>query len=183
MRKQSHLRLGEFLVERYMPDVKERHACAFLIGCIEPDKNPFTYLKGSFRHQWLRGHNYCNARRYMRKICSRLEKKRSLGLLDYYSLGKLVHYTADAFTLAHNNWFPDDLHCHRTYESAHQHYFLNFINSQPCIDFKEFHSIMESITTYHRQYSSTANDIHRDCHYILTVCCGIFIILSTKNLI
>ncbi len=183
MRKQSHLRLGEYLVDRYMPAVKEKYARAFLIGCIEPDKNPFTYLKGSFRHQWLRGHNYCNARHYMQKISSKLEKKRSLGLHDYYTLGKLVHYTADAFTLAHNDWFPDDLLFHRTYEATHQHYFLDYISRYPNVDVKEFRSIMESIMTYHRQYSSTSNDIHRDCQFALTACCGIFVILSANNLI
>ena len=99
-----------------MNDVPKRYVQAFLIGCIEPDRNPVTYLKGSIRHQWLRGHNYRNARRFMRRISVRLENKDSWNLYDYYTLGKLIHYTTDAFTYAHNDTFPTALTEHREYE-------------------------------------------------------------------
>ena len=106
MRGKSHRCLGKYLVQHYMSDTPERYVKAFLLGCIEPDRNPATYLKGSIRCQWLRGHNYRNARRFMRAISARLEKKEKLGLFDYYTLGKLIHYTTDAFTYAHNDTFP-----------------------------------------------------------------------------
>ena len=92
MRGKSHRCLGKYLVQHYMSDTPERYVKAFLLGCIEPDRNPATYLKGSIRCQWLRGHNYRNARRFMRAISARLEKKEKLGLFDYYTLGKLIHY-------------------------------------------------------------------------------------------
>ena len=98
MRGKSHRCLGQYLVEKYMPHAPKRYIRAFLIGCIEPDRNPVTYLKGSIRCQWLRGHNYENARRYMRRLSERLERKERLFLIDYYALGKLIHYTVDAFT-------------------------------------------------------------------------------------
>ena len=77
MRGKSHRCLGKYLVQHYMSDTPERYVKAFLLGCIEPDRNPATYLKGSIRCQWLRGHNYRNARRFMRAISARLEKKES----------------------------------------------------------------------------------------------------------
>ena len=81
MRGKSHLCLGQYLTERYMQDAPKRCVKAFLVGCVEPDRNPITYLKGSLHFQWLRGHNYRNARRFMRRISTRLENKRSLNLL------------------------------------------------------------------------------------------------------
>ena len=117
MRGKSHLRIAQYLVERYMPDVPKRCQTAFRIGCIEPDRNPATYLKGSIRCQWLRGHNYQNARKFMKAIACRLERKEKLNLFDYYTLGKLIHYTTDAFTYAHNDTFPTNLTDHREYEA------------------------------------------------------------------
>ena len=110
MRGKSHRCLGKYLVQHYMSDTPERYVKAFLLGCIEPDRNPATYLKGSIRCQWLRGHNYRNARRFMRAISARLERKETLKLFDYYTLGKLIHYTTDAFTYAHNDTFPTAMH-------------------------------------------------------------------------
>ena len=115
MRGKSHRCLGKYLVQHYMSDTPERYVKAFLLGCIEPDRNPATYLKGSIRCQWLRGHNYRNARRFMRAISARLEKKEKLGLFDYYTLGKLIHYTTDAFTYAHNDTFPTAMHIAAVY--------------------------------------------------------------------
>lgn len=57
MRGKSHRCLGQYLVEHYMENIPGRYVKAFLVGCIEPDRNPVTYLKGSLRFQWLRGHN------------------------------------------------------------------------------------------------------------------------------
>ena len=49
MRGKSHLRLAQYLVEHYLPDAPKSCQIAFRIGCIEPDRNPATYLKGSIR--------------------------------------------------------------------------------------------------------------------------------------
>ena len=44
MRGKSHRCLGKYLVQHYMSDTPERYVKAFLLGCIEPDRNPATYL-------------------------------------------------------------------------------------------------------------------------------------------
>ena len=72
MRGASHRSLGNYLAEHYLENATALQVRAFRLGCIEPDRNPVTYLKGSLRWQWLRGHNYKNARRYMRSISWRL---------------------------------------------------------------------------------------------------------------
>ena len=96
MRGKSHCQLGNYLVNTYFPQISGPYRTAFLLGCIEPDRNPATYLKGSVRAQWLRGHNYENAKHFMGRIARRLEQKKCWNLLDYYTAGQLIHYTGSS---------------------------------------------------------------------------------------
>lgn len=180
MRGKSHRCLGRYLAERYMHDIPIWCSKAFLLGCIEPDRNPLTYLKGSLRYQWLRGHNYRNAYRFMRKISVRLEQKRKLNIYDYYTLGKLIHYTADAFTHAHNMDSSMDLRMHKQYEDNLQAYFLKFIAQDPQADLVIAQSVMETICTYHWEYEQREPDVQNDSQFVLTTCCCIFLILFAK---
>lgn len=180
MRGESHRRLGKYLASRYMCSVPGLYVKAFLIGCIEPDRNPVTYLKGSFRCQWLRGHNYHNARRFMRKLSRRLEKKESFGLYDFYSLGKLIHYTADAFTYAHNAHFPTQLTDHMAYEAELQEHFLAYLSADPQVDTVVACNIMDAICSCHRDYEQAASNIHTDTRFALTACCCVVALLFAK---
>ncbi len=173
MKPKSHHLLGQYLVREYLNHLPRAHTKAFLLGCVEPDKNPATYLKGSLRCQWLRGHNYANARRFMTRLAERLEKKETLTVLDCYALGKLIHYTADAFTAAHNTDFPADLNFHRSYEAKLQAYFIPFLLKKPQCSCLISDSIMESIRDAHRQYRKEAQSIHTDCKWTFRVCCSI----------
>lgn len=169
MRRLSHLHLGMFLAEHHMPNAPKRYIRAFLIGCTEPDKNPATYLKGSIRSQWFRGHNWNNARRFMGRISRRLEKKKRLCLIDYYTMGKLVHYTADAFTYCHNDFFGNNLHQHRQYETNLQCYFLEYLRHHKP-QYIKASSIMDAIHTFHKAYSRRPGNIVKDTHYALSAC-------------
>ncbi len=180
MRGKSHICLGQYLTEHYLQDVPKRCHWAFQLGCIEPDRNPITYLKGSIRCQWLRGHNYRNARRFMRKISFRLERKEKMNLYDYYSLGKLIHYTADAFTYAHNADFPTDLNEHKQYEDALQEHFLEFMAQDPQVDTMVAKTIMGAICSYHRDYEQTESTIYNDSRFALAACCCVLAVLFVK---
>ena len=182
MRGKSHHCLGQYLIAHYLKDASQRQKKAFLIGCVEPDKNPATYLKGSIRCQWLRGHNYRNARRFMRSISRRLEGKNRLNLFDYYTLGKLIHYTADAFTYAHNDTFPTKLAEHREYEAALQKHFLEYIEKDPQVNPKVARSVMEAICSYHREYEELDANIHIDSQFALAACCCVLAVLFPKPL-
>lgn len=180
MRGKSHICLGKYLAERYLSESPRPCVQAFLIGCLEPDRNPLTYLKGSFRCQWLRGHNYRNARRFMRRISMRLEEKSRWNLLDYYTLGKLIHYTADAFTYAHNDNFPVALSSHREYENALQEHFLAFLEEDPQINITMARSVMEAISSCHRSYEKQSANIFTDSRFALNACCCVLAILLVK---
>ena len=181
MRGLSHKQLGKYLARIYMPDAPQKHVRAFLIGCVEPDRNPATYLKGSFRFQWLRGHNYRNARSYMSRLALRLENRSELSLLDYYALGKLIHYITDSFTSAHNDRFPTGLDAHREYEAALQGYFLNFLSRDPQPEVLPCCRIMDLIRSQHRIYSRFPPDIQTDTHFAFTASCCVASALLAKS--
>ena len=46
MKKRSHKLLGIYLAERYMDDATKACRKAFVFGCVEPDYNYASYLKG-----------------------------------------------------------------------------------------------------------------------------------------
>lgn len=183
MRGKSHRCIGAYLAGHYMQNVPKRYIKAFQLGCIEPDRNPITYLKGSLRCQWLRGHNYRNARRFMRKISFRLEHKPKLNLYDYYTLGKLIHYTTDAFTYAHNIDFPTALSDHKQYEEALQEHFLEYMAQDPEVDPMIAQSVMGAICSYHRDYEQLEASIHNDSRFALSACCCVLAILFMKPIL
>lgn len=183
MRGKSHICLGQYLIDHYMEHLPRKYTRAFLLGCVEPDRNPVTYLKGSLCCQWLRGHNYRNARRFMRRISQRLERKDTLGLLDYYTLGKLIHYTTDAFTYAHNRDFPRDLSRHREYEAQLQTHFLEFMQTDPQVNPQVAGTIMEAIGRYHREYEAQRRTIPNDSRFALTACCCVVALLLAKPIV
>ncbi len=180
MRGKSHCQLGNYLVNTYFPQISGPYRTAFLLGCIEPDRNPATYLKGSVRAQWLRGHNYENAKYFMGRIARRLEQKKCWNLLDYYTAGKLIHYTVDAFTYAHNSSFPVSLQEHKKYEDALQVYFLRFLQGRGTPEKLPARSVMDTISKHHEDYLARTPDIDRDSRYAFSVCCCVARMLAAK---
>ena len=183
MRGKSHLCLGHYLIDNYMDNLPARYKKAFLVGCIEPDRNPMTYFKGSIRSQWLRGHNYNNASHFMARLSNRLEHKDHFNILDYYSMGKLIHYTTDAFTYAHNDIFPTDLNEHRVYEVDLQNHFLDYMATKPESRVNPLSSVMETIRKNHRDYIRRPCSIHTDTRFALNVCCSVVSLILFKNII
>lgn len=177
MRGKSHLTLGRLLAERYMPDAPRRYIRAFMIGCIEPDRNPTTYLKGSVRQAFLRGHNYENSLRYMCRVARRLEQKKVWRLVDYYTMGKLIHYTADAFTYAHNQSFGTKLADHREYEQMLQEHFLRYLEDAPPITAEVYRSAADAIRSCHRDYAREPMGIATDARFALNACCCVLVTL------
>lgn len=169
MKRSSHKSLGRFLSQNYLQVAPRRYAIAFMLGCTQPDMNPATYLKGSVRCQWLRGHNYGNASRYMSRLSRRLEQRKKLHIWDYYSMGKLIHYTVDAFTSAHNEFFPTQLQAHREYEDRLQSYFLKYLKQPVLLTLPASGSVMDTIRSYHDKYTKKPSDIHRDSRYCVLV--------------
>ena len=119
----------------------------------------------------------------MRRISQRLEEKDQFSLFDYYTLGKLIHYTTDAFTYAHNDTFSTNLGEHRVYEAALQDHFLAYLQEDPQVNPKAAKTIMEAIYRYHREYEEQTADIHTDSRFALTACCCVLALLFAKPIL
>ena len=73
MKRRDHVTFGKFMWQ-FSP-VKDNALLrqAFMIGCVEPDTNIATYMRGCFKHRNIKGHNKENAERH---ILKQLEKNR-----------------------------------------------------------------------------------------------------------
>lgn len=169
MKRESHVILGNYLMEQLQFTPAFRYRKAFLFGCIQPDSNPFTYLKGSRTIQWLRGHNYRNAESLMDRMSLHLSQRDDWGVLDYYRLGKLIHYTSDAFTFAHNETFAENIRQHRRYEAKLQRCFKTSLYMQlrgEELDELE-ETVMNAIRETHEMYMEAVRSVRTDVEYIL----------------
>ena len=170
MKSSTHMTLGNFLSYSYLQDYPLIYRKAFTLGCIQPDKNPTTYLKGSFRWQWFRGHNWENAKKYIHRSSKRLQNRKQLRLLDFYQLGKLIHYIADAFTYAHNKQYNDSLTAHRGYEqdldASLEHHLLLFGNEVGS-EFLSAVSLIDYINVNHKEYMDSIPCLQNDVQYCL----------------
>lgn len=118
MQKRSHLLLARSILSRENGFPARRYELAFLFGSFQPDCNPFSYLKGSLHSKPFGGHTYGNAKAYINRRIRRLQRRARWNLWHYYTMGKLTHYVADAFTWPHNPHFPGVGWEHHVYETA-----------------------------------------------------------------
>lgn len=167
MQKRSHKLLASTLLECEHGFGAKRFEWAFLLGSFQPDCNPLTYLKGSIRAYKLRGHNFSNSQAYINAHIRRLQRRARWTVWQYYTLGKLTHYLADAFTYPHNEIYPDTIWAHRHYEDALRLYLADYLSkirprlNQRCAD------LPAALDQLHRQYLENRSDMREDVQYIL----------------
>ena len=171
MRRQSHIAMGRFLIRTYLPNLPRQYARLFLIGCIQPDGNPATYLKGSIRAQWFQGHNFGNASPFLFRLTERLERKTAFSAWDYYSLGKAIHYTLDAFTYPHNEHFSKGLSHHRMYEVKLQLYFLHRLRTFRPAEAEIPDSASDFLRQAHDDYLLEPGCVETDTKFALRASC------------
>ena len=173
MRRQSHIAMGHFLLRYYLPNLPRQYARLFIIGCIQPDGNPATYLKGSLRAQWFQGHNFGNASPFLFRLTQRLERKTDFSAWDYYSLGKTIHYTLDAFTYPHNQHFGKGLSHHRIYEAKLQLFFLSRLRNFRPEEAEVPDSAVGFLRQAHDDYLLEPGCVETDTKYALQVSCAL----------
>jgi len=167
LQKRSHKLLASTLLHRHQGFCARRFELAFLFGSFQPDCNPLTYLKGSLRGHKLGGHNFSNSQFYIHAQIRKLQRCSRWTIWQYYTLGKLTHYLADAFTYPHNDHFPDTLMGHRRYESALRLHLKSYLACHALADQPLHQDFMDAIRQLHQQYMDTQSDISRDIHYII----------------
>lgn len=171
MKSKSHIGLAHWLADRYLSGQSWLERRAFLLGCIEPDWNPATYVKGSRKHERLRGHNFHNARNYMRRLTRRLGRRGSWGLVSFYELGKLTHYIVDSFTFAHSGRFEGTLLEHLIYEDRLQRHFLACLKhgAVPELELRPCGSVYDMILLAHETYDHLPGAVETDTRYAIAL--------------
>lgn len=180
MKLECHKALGTFLLGQYLSNASPAAQQAFLLGCQFPDRNPTTYLKGSLRHNWLQGHHFDNSLKFMTTLCNRLEAKSSYSIYDYYSLGKLMHYVADAFTHCHNSNFFGSLSEHREYENRLNSIYSSKLKTQSTKSTIWKNSAIGTVLFHHKDYMLLPPSPLHDAAYSVGVCSALMKLLTGK---
>ena len=166
MKKKDHLQIGKLLLAQKDTKLSGIQRLAFLFGCVEPDINPFTYMRGSVRHQFLQGHNAENARKHFQKLLERLSRSGVHSPWQWFALGTLIHYAADSFTFPHNSRFPGSLADHVAYEMQLHTLFPQYLHAAArSRGFQALHA--QSVDALRRSYLHEAGAAVTDCRYIL----------------
>ena len=161
------LLLAAALLENTQGFQARRFELAFLFGSFQPDCNPLTYLKGSLRAYKFRGHNYSNSQHYIYSRISRLQRRQRWTIWQYYTLGKLTHYLADAFTYPHNENYPDSMLCHHQYETDLRAYLEEYLATRALRREKFRQDVADALQELHRQYMAGVADMRKDVQFIL----------------
>ena len=140
---------------------------SYMFGSFQPDCNPLTYLKGSLRAYKFRGHNYSNSQHYIYSRISRLQRRQRWTIWQYYTLGKLTHYLADAFTYPHNENYPDSMLCHHQYETDLRAYLEEYLATRALRREKFRQDVADALQELHRQYMAGVADMRKDVQFIL----------------
>lgn len=168
MQKRSHKLLARTLLDSCNGFQKKRFELAFLFGSFQPDCNPLSYLKGSIQGKSFRGHNFSNSRHYIDRHILYLQRQSRWTVWQYYTLGKLTHYVADAFTFPHNETYPDSIAAHHRYEDALRIRFAQYLQENGAFVREQSpEDLTNAIDRLHVQYLSSASNWRRDSHYIL----------------
>jgi hypothetical protein len=169
MRTMDHAALGRLLLDEAGTEELRRHRMAFLFGCVEPDRNFLTYLRGSLRHSPLRGHHAENSQAYIARQLGRLERRGLGSAYRCFVLGTLLHYIADEFTYAHNAVFPGSLRDHVRYEHEMHPYFTAELERQRGIPWLPG-SPDAILSDARAAYCANGHTMQSDCRYIIRVC-------------
>lgn len=167
MHKRSHKLLAQTVMDSYGGFGSRRFRLAFLVGSVQPDCNPLSYLKGSLHALPLRGHNYSNSQRYIERSIRTLQSRRTWSVRQYYRLGKLSHYMADAFTCPHNENFTQSQLEHHQYETLLRLQLAQRLEHSAAIRARAREDLIPAIRTLHRHYLDAPSDRERDLRYIL----------------
>jgi hypothetical protein len=184
MQENDHLVLAMELIRATPVKMPWLAKAAFLIGNLEPDLNFFTYARASLAQKTLRGHNAENSREHVLKCLNRLDRKTLWTPLDYFSLGTVVHYVADAFTFPHNALFSGSLRAHVAYEKVlHREFRRARGKSRTAATIPWQETAAGYYLSEHLNYVKSEKTPENDCTSILRACRTIYRRLTAHLLV
>jgi hypothetical protein len=173
MKFKDHKNISFYLVKSQERRIKARNMWALVIGSVIPDITVYTYLRGSLSGKKLKGHNYENTSVLISDLIERISNSHKYGIWRYFTLGKLLHYSADSFTYAHNSRFTGTLSEHRAYEmELHERLEEAMVRDSDVtskIGNERSSDMCAKIRELHEAYSQKTPDSRNDCRYIMYV--------------
>lgn len=182
MKQKDHRSLAYYLIDS-VGDCQvwqgRWHRRVFLWGCIFPDFIPFTYLRGFRQSRAMQGHNARYSYSHIQRSIQKLEARKRLRMRDFYRLGTLMHYLADAFTYPHTDAFCGDLQAHRAYERELHGQFPIYLRRNREIENTAYcgKSISEQLLDRRSVYDNTIASCEGDCRQIVRTCSEVFFAL------
>ena len=175
MQKHDHKCLAKYLLRNVKDKIPAPYRAAFVFGNYEPDINYLTYMHSFWKFDKFHGHHYDNVRPTILRLLRKLERHPNhMMLLDYYRLGKCMHYVADIFTFPHNPQFTGTIPEHMEYEEKLHNRLTEIFAEQDALYYltlpADKENIKEEIFMLHANYISGQEQygIEHDCRYILT---------------
>ncbi len=171
----DHMALAHYLIQSTDSFSLQQHKKAFLLGCIEPDCNPFTYIRGSLHCKAFCGHNAENSKEHILKCLAELQNGSLHSSFGYFKLGTLIHYIADSFTFPHTKIFTGNMLGHVDYERKLHQVFYKALIGMSAADMKSCTVTMqEFLEEEQNAYSISVRKMTTDCDYIIKVCEAVF---------
>ena len=84
MKFKDHKNISRYLVKSHDCRIKARNRWALIIGSVIPDIAFYTYFRGSFNGQKLKGHNYENTSGLINHLIENIESDNKFGVKRYY---------------------------------------------------------------------------------------------------
>lgn len=167
MQTKDHLYIGKYVAD-IENQLKSSHRTAFIVGCIEPDINFISYLKGSFTKKPLGGHSYESARKYMLRTIQALSSKNKWNTIDFFCFGRVIHYVIDSFTYPHNCVFTGSIREHSHFEADLHKKVIDYINSDNSdpVNTISLNGFSAFLTTFHDRYIEDCGSLETDCYFI-----------------
>ena len=178
MKSYDHKYLAEYLSRTILDSHSYLQTRLFIHGCVFPDHNPIGYLQGLFIGHPMKIHFTTYSIPKLQRLLAKLEEKETLSLWDFYRLGVLTHYPADAFTYPHNETFTDSMLAHAKYESNDLHTALTGLLSEyhcgdaplPENDLHKGRDLWYTFCSLHETYEQTTPTAQTDASYIVPLC-------------
>lgn len=192
MQTKDHCMLAKYMAEQYNISNPPRRA-AFVLGNIMPDIDKLSYIQGyvelrkcakekapkSWRishrerltfndHRCLLigGHTAEGSRKYINRRYRQLREKDEYTVLDYYRMGKMLHYLTDRFTHPHSMEYRDGFFAHVDFEERLHRISVILMPYFARVSTKKVPPI--PMETLYRAYRSETPDPFNDYMYIIT---------------
>lgn len=161
MKTETHWKLALKILKNDIPEMPFKSRVAFAFGCVKPDFDIFSYLRGLKRKPFY-GHNWNNAHGYIMRLSRKAEKK----ALGSFGFGLLVHYLCDAFTFVHNDGFSGGLKAHAVYERLLHTSLLESDKRTDGIIWKASQNLSGAIENVHIRYMQLPDTVFKDIEFI-----------------